>query len=575
MKRPEILFDRVSWKYRGSNQWSLQDVSLQIEEGDFVVVTGATGSGKTTFCRLINGLIPHGYPGTLRGRVYVNAEDTINKSISALSNHVGTVFEDPESQIIWTSVADEVIFSLENRQFSKEEIDKRLERVLRFLSLLDKKDKTPFELSGGQKQRLALAAVMACNPSIIVLDEPTSQMDPVGRREVFGAIEKVRREYNSTIIIVEHNVSELIPAADKMILLNDGKLVLFESPDKYYEDLELVKKFRGPIPEMVELGSKLRKSGLIQRNCLTLNHIYEEIKEKLSFSKYVSYKSVMQNFGKHALEAEDVYYTYPDGTAALRGVNLSIIKGEFVGIIGVNGSGKTTLAKTFNGLLKPSAGKIRVFEKPLLEYDSEKLVSVVGYVFQNPIHQIASKTVFDEVAFGMRNLGVKEKDVEETVNSLLKRFNLEKYRLDHPYNLSRADQFRMTLASVLAMGPNILVVDEPTTGQDLRQSYEIMDVLKEENSNGKTIVVITHHLRFIAEYIPRVIFMLGGKVVFDGSTRDAFSDPELLSGSLIDPPEVCKLAQLLSLSLNGKRPLTVDEAFRAIVEAIGVRETRI
>jgi len=574
MKKTKILFDCVSWKYRGSDLWTLQNISLQVDEGDFVVVTGATGAGKTTFCRLVNGLIPHGYPGTLKGRVYVNGENTINKTISALSNDVGTVFEDPESQIIWTSVADEVIFGLENRQMPKQEIDVRLERVLKFLSLWDKKDKTPFELSGGQKQRLALATIMACNPSIIVLDEPTSQMDPVGRREVFEAIQKIRDEHNSTIIIVEHNVSELIPIADKMILLNDGKLILCGTPEKYYQNLALIKKFKGPIPEMVELGAKLRSVGLTQRDCLTLTCIYEEIKKELRPNENMfPKKSVLRNYGDSAIEVENLSYAYPDGTVALRGVNLRITEGELVGVIGVNGSGKTTLAKIFNGLLKPSAGQVRIFGKPLAEYDSEKLVSVVGYVFQNPIHQIAAKTVFDETAFGMRNLGVREEEIEEKVNSLLRRFNLETRRSEHPYNLSRADQFRVTLASVLAIDPKILVVDEPTTGQDLQQSYEIMNTLKEENSKRKTVVVITHHLRFIAEYVPRVVFMLDGRVIFDGSTRDAFSDHVLLRDSLIDPPEVCKLAELLSLSVDGERPLTVEEAFGAILKTKSLSET--
>jgi energy-coupling factor transport system ATP-binding protein len=548
----KIVFDNVSWRYSSSNEWALREINADIEEGEVVLVTGPTGAGKTTFCRLINGLVPHGYPGTLRGRVYIDGKDTTALPISKIANFVGSVFEDPESQIVWTNIKDEVIFPLENRRIQKDEMDERINYSLALLGLLDKMDKTPYELSGGQKQRLAIASVIAARPSIIVLDEPTSQLDPVGRREVMEAIKRIRDEYNSTIIIVEHNIDALLNYADKMILLNNGSVAIRGEPDAYYSSIEDVIRYRGPLPECVELSYRLSQITGKKFNCYSAECLKETI-ERIIDSRVIEIEEREErqpaNFGateEIAIELRDVSFVYADGTRALDQVSTLVRKGEMVGIIGVNGSGKTTLAKTLNGLLKPSFGSIKIFGKDVNAYKQAELVGKVGYVFQNPIHQISCRTVKEEIAFGMKNLGFEEEIIKRNVETLLQRFNLSKFGDAHPYNLSRADQFRVTFASVVAMNPDILVVDEPTTGQDHAQSHEIMNFLQEENKKGKTILVITHHLRFVAQYIQRLMIMLNGKILYDGPTRNAFSNYSLMKSSLIDPPEMSKLSYLLA-----------------------------
>ncbi len=246
-----------------------------------------------------------------------------------------------------------------------------------------------------------------------------------------------------------------------------------------------------------------------------------------------------------AIDVQNLTLIYPDGTKALDNISLKINKGEFIGIIGVNGSGKTTLVKTFNGLLKPTKGKVIVLGKDINEWDSEEIVRKVGYVFQNPIHQISSRTVYDEVSFGLNNINIPKSEIKNRVYPLLERFGLKNLVNKHPYNLSRADQFRVVFASVMAMDPEIIIVDEPTTGQDLYQSYQIMNYLQEENKKGKTVIIITHHLRFISQFVPRVVILYYGNKIFDGTTRDAFANFEIMQKSMIDPPEISKLSYLL------------------------------
>jgi energy-coupling factor transporter ATP-binding protein EcfA2 len=564
----KIVFDNISWRYSSSKEWALKEINAEIEEGEVVLVTGPTGAGKTTFCRLLNGLVPHGYPGTLRGRVYIDGRDTTTIPISKIANFVGSVFEDPESQIVWTNIKDEVIFPLENRRIQKDEMEERISHSLGLLGLLDKVDKTPYELSGGQKQRLAIASVIAARPSIIVMDEPTSQLDPVGRREVMEAIKRIRDEYNSTIIIVEHNIDALLNYADKMILLNDGCIVIQGEPDAYYSSVEDIVRYRGPLPECVELSYRISQITGKKFNCYNTDCLKEAI-EKVIGNKVIEVNEWdIVNFdskGDTAVELRDVSFVYADNTKALDGVSITVKKGEMVGIIGVNGSGKTTLAKTLNGLLKPSSGSIKIFGKDVNAYKQAELVGKVGYVFQNPIHQISCRTVREEIAFGMKNLGFNEEIIRHNVETLLERFNLSKFGDAHPYNLSRADQFRVTFASVVAMNPDILVVDEPTTGQDHAQSHEIMNFLQEENKKGKTILVITHHLRFVAQYIQRLIIMLNGKILYDGQTRNAFSNYSLMRSSLIEPPEMSKLSYLLAdKGFHGL--ISVDEFIDRIAE---------
>jgi energy-coupling factor transport system ATP-binding protein len=544
----EIEIKNFWWKYAGSDSWALNGVDLTINEGEFVLISGPTGAGKTTLLRSIIGLIPYGYLGTLKGNIYVRGKNLLESSISEMSKIVGMVFEDPETQIIWNRVIDDIVFPLENLNLNKDEMVERLNYSLKLLNLEDKKYSSPYELSGGQKQRLSLATIIAKRPKIILLDEPTSQLDPVGRREVIDALIKLKKEYSSTIVIVEHNIDQLVKYVDRILLIDDGKIVLDDVPDKYFENIDIIKKHRGSIPEIVELSYYLKKNNIISKIYLNTDDLYNEIKKICSTN---TEKEIRSNYSytplsnTDAIVAENLSVVYPNGTVALNNISLRIKQGEFVGIIGVNGSGKTTLVKTFNGLLKPTSGNLIILGKDIKKWDSEELVKKVGYVFQNPIHQISNRTVYDEVAFGLRNIKMPENQINARVMSALKRFGLEHLKDKHPYTISRADQFRVVFASVIVMDPEIIIVDEPTTGQDLYQSYQIMNYLKEENQKGKTIIVITHHLRFISQFVPRTIILLYGNKIYDGATQEAFENYEIMQKSMIDPPELSKLSYML------------------------------
>jgi len=544
----EIEIKNFWWKYAGSDTWALKGVDLTINEGEFVLISGPTGAGKTTLLRSIIGLIPYGYLGTLKGNIYVRGKNLLESSISEMSKIVGMVFEDPETQIIWNRVIDDIVFPLENLNLNKDEMVERLNYSLKLLNLEDKKYSSPYELSGGQKQRLSLATIIAKRPKIILLDEPTSQLDPVGRREVIDALIKLKKEYSSTIVIVEHNIDQLVKYVDRILLLDDGKIVLDDVPDKYFENIDIIKTHRGSIPEIVELSYYLKKNNFISKIYLNTEDLYNEIIKIRSTNtekKIESNYSYTPSSNTDAIVAENLSVVYPNGTIALNNISLRIKQGEFVGIIGVNGSGKTTLVKTFNGLLKPTSGNLIILGKDIKKWDSEELVKKVGYVFQNPIHQISNRTVYDELAFGLRNIKMPENQINARVMSALKRFGLEHLKDKHPYTISRADQFRVVFASVIVMDPEIIIVDEPTTGQDLYQSYQIMNYLKEENQKGKTIIIITHHLRFISQFVPRTIILLYGNKIYDGATQEAFENYEIMQKSMIDPPELSKLSYML------------------------------
>jgi energy-coupling factor transporter ATP-binding protein EcfA2 len=554
-----VKISNLWWKYSDSD-WVLKNIDLEIEEGEFVLILGATGAGKTTLLRSINGLIPHGYPGTMKGIVKIMNIDTINTTVPKLSKIVGSTFEDPESQIIWNTVLDEVVFPLENAGLNKNEIFERTNWALKLVKLLEYINKAPYQLSGGQKQRLSLAAALVMKPKILVLDEPMSQLDPQGRKEVAEALYTLRNEYKSTIIIAEHNIDYLIKFVDKIVLLKDGTIIKEGDPYRFYRDLDDIRRVGGAIPEIVELSEILLTKGLINDLKLTI----EELIDSVNLNNIeIKCEDVLQKYTVTedkpiVIQTDNVGFTYPTGSKALENINLVIREGEFVSIIGVNGSGKTTLAKTFNGLLYPTEGKVAVYGRSTKQWEAEKLIATVGYVFQNPIHQISNKTVYDEVAFGLRNLGFDEIEIKERVLTLLEKLDLLKYKDKHPYNISRADQFRVIFASILAISPKIYVVDEPTTGQDPLQAQQVFSILKEENTKGKTVIVITHHLKYIAKYSPRTIILHKGKKIFDGTTREAFSNINLMEKASLEPPETSKFTTIFKDS-SARYIITPDE----------------
>jgi len=569
-KAPVISCKGLTYIYPGTTEPALNGIDLEVERGEIVLITGPTGAGKTTLCSTLNGLVPHFYGGRLEGEVRVLGQDVRDTSAGYLSTKVGMLFQDPSSQLISATVEDEVAFGPENLGVTVEEITQRTNSVLNYMELSGLKERPPFALSGGQQQAVGLASVIAMKPEILVLDEPTSNLDPIGTINIFALLRKISREEENTIIIVEHKLQELVDIADRIVMIEEGKIGLEGPPREILAEDAVLLYERGLQPPQVSLlAHKLKAAGIpIERVPLTVSESLEILSKplralKAPVSELRQKESEPQQVtSQPIIEVENVSFQYPGGVVAVRDVTTEFHKEDFVGIIGQNGSGKTTLVKLLNGLLKPTRGVVRVFGLNSRESPIHDLIKYVGYVFQDPDSQLFSKTVYQELSFGLKNLRVPRDQWESRINSVAKMLLIDSLLKEAPYSLSRGDRQRVAIASVLVMEPQVVVVDEPTTGQDPRKRREIMELMKVlHDKYGKTIIFITHDMDLVAEYAKRCIVMKDGGIVLDGAPHEVFLHYEELERTHLKPPMITLLFKELGARYNLRKDiLTVDEA---------------
>lgn len=541
----DIEIENLWWKYATSKEWVLKNISIKIRKGEFLGIVGPSGAGKTTLCLCMSGLIPLRSKGLMNGKLLIKGLDTKNTLLQEIINKVGIVFQDPDTQLVTMSVEDEIAFPLENMNLPRKEIEERVEEALRMVGLEEYREKYPYELSGGQKQRLAIASILALKPEILILDEPTSDLDPIGKKEVFSILSKLREKYKVTLIVVEHNTEELAKYADRIAFLYNGEIIKIDSPNKFFKDIEFLKDKGVYPPQVSEFFYYSKIVNDKGKFPITLEEAISIIKEKIDINilkNSINYNkfNIQKNkkFGEEIINVKDLFYKYPDGTIALNELSFKVNKGEFLAIIGQNGSGKTTLAKNLVGLLKPTSGEVEVFGENTKNISVSDLATKIGYVYQNPDHQLFSPTVYEECAYGLRNLGFNEKEIKERIEETLNIMGLNGLENIEPFMLSKGQRQRLALAATLVLKPEVIIVDEPTTGQDMRQSEAIMKLLDKLNKDGKTIIVITHNMRIVAEYIERTIVLMNGKIILDGETRRIFSNIDLLRKASIDPPQI-------------------------------------
>lgn len=561
---PIVILDKVSYLYPRSKKPALCDISLEIQKGEFLGLIGPTGAGKTTLCLTFNGIVPQFYGGRFFGRATVAGLDTLEHPISTLARHVGAVFQDPETQLIATSVENEIAFALENLCVPRDEIKERIPRVLAAVRLEGTEHKHPHELSGGQKQRLAIAAALAMQPDLMVLDEPTSQLDPIGAEEVFTIVRELNRELGMTIVMASHAAEEMAEYADRIVLLFDGRIITIGSPDEIYSQVDVLYKHYLRPPQVSETFYMIGKRGApINWPPVRMSEgitLLDTLRKQCVIAAPKSLSAPLPRSSEPLLSVKGLKYTYPDGTQALRGVSLDIREGEYVLIIGQNGAGKSTLVKHFLNLLQPSEGTVKVSGVNVEAFSVSELARRIGYIAQNPDNQIFSTSVGDEVAFALRNLGYSAKEVEERTVETLEAMGLLAVREAHPLSLPKGDRARVVIAAILAMKPEIIIFDEPTTGQDFRGARFILDISRKLHQMGKTVIVITHHLYLMPEYAERVIVMGKGTILLDAPIREAYHQVELLRSTFLSPPQAVLLAQRLGRE-NGQnwRLLTPKE----------------
>ncbi|MDD4567212.1 MAG: energy-coupling factor transporter ATPase [Methanoculleus chikugoensis] len=468
----------VSYTYPGSETPALNGISLAIAKGEIVFVTGPTGAGKTTLCLAASGILHHEYGGVLEGTVTILGKNVRDyRNMGEIGRGVGVVFDDAEAQLIFTTVEEEVASGLENLGIPREEMEQRLRAVMEATGIADLADRAPHTLSGGQKQRVAIAATIALGTKILILDEPTAELDAEATAAVSTLLRRLSGE-GTAVLIVEQKIGDLAAIADRMVVVEDGAIARVGSPAEMMQE---------PVREHPPAGNVRLPA------------------------------PAAASPGVPVISVRGLVHRY-DGVAAIRGLDLEIASGEIVAVAGDNGSGKTTLVKHFNGLLRPTEGSVTVDGLDAGIVPIAQLARHVGLVFQNPDTMLFAETVADEVAFGLRNIDPGAS--EEPVDAALREVGLLHRKTAYPRSLSRGERQRLAIACVIAMKPKIIVLDEPTTGLDARESGRIMEILGRLRQDGHTIVMVTHDIRLGAEYADRIVRMEQGRVIRDSRTYE-------------------------------------------------------
>ncbi len=546
-----IAVEGLSFAYRDAARAALSEVSFAQSAGEMIGVMGASGAGKSTLAKCLNRIIPELEGGEFRGIVRISGRPTAGARVYEIAPEVGMVFQDFESQLFSTSVAHEVAFALEQIGMSREEMLRRIGPALEAVGLAGFEERDPTSLSGGQKQRLAIAAVLALRPRIIVLDEPTTDLDPEGRAEVFALIRKLR-EQGLSLVVIEHEAEEL-RRCDRLVLLSEGSIIADGPPPSIMTRMEMLENSGVHPPGLNSLLHLLGIGG----HARSIEHAEAEIRKRFPGvpsappAETPANEAVRASRGKAAanqppgalIRVENVSFSYPGGPRVLDGADLAISAGEFVAIIGQNGSGKTTLAKLVIGLLKPDSGRITINGRDRSTLHAAATAREIGYVFQNPDHQIFAATVEDEVAFGPRNFGLDPQEIERRCAEVLHAVGLENERKSDPFLLSKGQRQRLAVASVLVLRPKVLILDEPTTGLDYREQRRMMKLVAELNESGVAIVMITHTPWLVAEYAGRVVLMRAGRKIFDDGVREFFGHDAMLAESSFRAPEVTALSR--------------------------------
>lgn len=538
-----IHCEDIRFAYESEAEPVLRGVNIDIERGEFVVIAGPSGAGKSTFCRTLNNIVPLFYRGPFSGKRRVLDEWLEDQKISSVSRNVGMVFQDFEQQLFSTSGALDLAFALENFCEPREQMARRLEELSERLGLGPLIGREPSSLSGGEKQKLAIASVMAYKPTILVLDEPTTDLDPESRRFVLQVLPRLK-DWVDTVIIVDQE-TELFQAADRVFLFKDGAFSASGAPAEILKAPTLLSDNSLNTPELIQVQSALGHSPTLATP--------EELAGSLVAGSgvLVPIPVPARTAAPPVIEAENLCFRYPGmKTDALTGISMEVRQGEFLAVLGRNGSGKSTLVRHFNGLQQPQKGNLLVMGREVRKWNRTQLARTVGLVFQNPDHQIFESTVRAEVEFGPTQFGFSPEAVAASCAGAIRTMDLGAVVDRDPFQLSKGERQRVAVASVLSAEPDILILDEPTTGLDHRQQKFMMELLRDLNRAGKTIVVVTHSLALVAHYCSHMVLLEQGRVAAQGHPRQVFFEH---AGLVLLPP-------LLELSKRmGGNALTIDE----------------
>lgn len=549
MKETMIEFQNFSYKYRSQAEPTVTDINLTIRKGERVIIVGPSGCGKSTLAHCLNGLNPFSYPGEIVGSLKICGQETKNMGIFGLSKYVGTVLQDTDGQFIGMTVLEDIAFAMENDMVEQEELKKRTLAEADKVHLLDKIENAPHALSGGQKQRVSLAGVLVNRVPILLFDEPLANLDPASGKEAMELIDEIQRESDTTVVIIEHRLEDALHmGADRIVLMQEGKIVCDTTPSELFASDRLKKAgIREPlyITALKYAGVNLTKEMPLQR--IQELELSEHQKEQVRQWFYQENWEVPEKEKAHLLSIEDISFGYVEKKYNLIDINFQIQEGEMSSIVGKNGAGKSTLAKLLCGFEKQDKGIIRLKGKDITADSIKERAKTIGYVMQNPNQMISKPMIFEEVALALEVAHLPKEEVEERVHKALKICGLYEFRKWPVSALSYGQKKRVTIASILVQNPQILILDEPTAGQDFRHYTEIMEFLKELNKQGITVLMITHDMHLMLEYTNRSLVFSDGHLIADTTPVELFADKELLDKANLKETSLFELANMCGL----------------------------
>lgn len=529
---PALVVDNLSFRYRDRQGAAIHNLSFTANAGEVLLIAGASGCGKTTLIRCINGLVPRSYKGEMSGKVLVFGEEVVDWKLSQISQKIGTVLQDPERQILGTKVVNEVAFGLENLGMAREEIYTRVDEALDFLKIPHLRNRETFNLSGGEKQKVALAGILAMRPSIVLLDEPLASLDPASAQDTLDAV-RLLADQGLSILMVEHRVEDVLRIKpERVMFMSEGEI-----------------RYLGAVSGLSKVVNyrevKLPAEDIVER--AKADPAPVAIKVLPGVNSLLDSREALVRF-------ENVAFGYESDLEILHGINLEIHRGDVVAVLGPNGAGKTTFVKHAIGLLKPKTGRVFVGGRDTHDSSVAEIAGMLGYVFQSPSHMLFAPTVREELAFGPTNMKHPKQQVEEEVKEALKIVNLSEKENDPPLALSFGQQKRVSIAAILAMRSRILVMDEPTAGQDYQNYMNFMDSIL-QMPGFEAIIFITHDVDLAAIYANRVLMISDGRLIADGKPQDVLRDFDRLKANRIIPTSL--------LALNLKRLAETGRFMRA------------
>ena len=543
-----IEFNNFTFQYITQKKPTLKNINLKINKGEKVLIVGLSGSGKSTLGNCINGLIPFVYEGEITGSCKVLGEETRNKSVAELSKHVGTVLQDSDGQFVGLTVGEDIAFALENDNVKIDELKNEVLETAKKLEIDNLLKHSPSELSGGQKQRVSLAGVMVDNVEILLFDEPLASLDPATGKNTIELIDQISKNTNSTVLIIEHRLEDVLYRhVDRIILFDDGEIVEDTTPDKLLaSNILLEKGIREPlyISACKFAGIKIKEED--HPGYINSYKLKEEDKKKLIDMANSNYEKKEIN-NEVVLEVKNLSFSYDGIKQVIDDVSFEVKKGEMLAIVGKNGAGKSTISKLLLGFVKPDSGTIKLHGRDIKDDTIYERGLKIGLVLQNPNQMICCTQIFDEVAFALKNQGINEDEIKERVYDTLKICGLYEFRNWPISALSYGQKKRVTIASILVTRPDIIILDEPTAGQDYRHYTEIMSFLEKLNKEGQTIIMITHDMHLMLEYCHRSVVICDSKKIYDGSCAKVLVDEEIVNKAYLKKTSLYDLAIQIGL----------------------------